>query len=255
MAQSAPIDMPDSVPISVPIKENERLDVIFGEGLEAPYPKNDGGLFVIQKKRGFRFGTDTVRLIDFAGRKAFRRGLDIGAGSGIIPIMLCAKYGAARFDAIEILDDYADMARRSVDMNNMGGRIRIFHGDALSARDFLKGEQYDLITCNPPYFTKTEVIAAADASVDTARSSDKLTPAAIARIAAVFLTTAGRLCVVMPAHRFLEMCDAVREHGITPKRAQFIQDAIDKPPYLILLECIRRAKPGLHYEPVMLIHP
>ena len=204
----------------------------------------------MQKKKGFRFGADTILLSDFAGDKTFRKLLDIGTGSGIIPILLCQKYGSAKAVGIEILEEYADMAARSAALCKMEGRIRIIHADAINAKDHLKGEQYDLITCNPPYFKKTQTISASHTLIDMARSSDTLTPQAIARIAAGFLQTAGRLCVVLPAYRFLEMCDAVRAHGIEPKRVRFIQDAIEKPPYLFLLESIRSAKPGLHYEPV-----
>ncbi|MDR2504508.1 MAG: methyltransferase [Oscillospiraceae bacterium] len=208
----------------------------------------------MQKTKGVRFGSDTILLTDFAAQKAVKRALDLGCGCGVISLLLADKYKNASFDAVEIQEEYADMAKRSVLLNRLDSRINIIHADANLAKEHLRGKQYDLITCNPPYFADGGVLPAETEAARIARSSDSLTPTAIAKIAAGFLQTAGRLCVVLPAFRFLEMCDAVREYAIEPKRVRFVQDRIDRPPYLFLLEAIRGAKAGLHYEPAHIAH-
>jgi tRNA1Val (adenine37-N6)-methyltransferase len=230
----------------------ERLDALNDVSFEEHREKG-GGLFVYQKIKGVRFGADTILLTNFAAQKTFRRALDIGCGSGVISLLLADKYKNAKFDAIEIQREYAEMAIRSVKLNNMDNRISIVNCDANDAKEYLRGKQYDLITCNPPYFIGSGVLQAETEAARIARSSDTLTPISIAKIASGFLQTAGRLCIVMPAFRFLEMCDAVREYGIEPKRVQFVQDRIDVPPYLFLLEAMRGAKNGLHFEAVHVV--
>ncbi|MDR1570540.1 MAG: methyltransferase [Oscillospiraceae bacterium] len=225
------------------ILEDERLDDL-----------KCAGLFLLQKKHGFRFGMDSVLLVAFAAEKRAARVFDIGAGSGVIPILMSARLPSASFDAAEIQQDIADMARRSVHMNRLDERVNIRCADARDLPEGIPLGVYDLVTCNPPYQSLGSALLAPDHSVRASRAAISLTLPDVAQAAAKLLRTAGRLCVVVPAHKFLECCDAMRERRIEPKRVRLVCDRAEKPPYLALIEGMRSVRPGLAFLPPLIAH-
>lgn len=134
------MDMRD---VTVPLKENERID-----DLQRNHYR------IIQDPDRFCFGMDAVLLSGFARAKEGDRVLDLGTGTGIIPILMEAKTNAAYLYGLEIQPDSADMARRSVKLNNLEKKIEIMTGDIKEADSFFDAASFDVITCNPPYMTE-----------------------------------------------------------------------------------------------------
>ena len=213
-----------------------------------------GGLSVLQRRDGFRFGMDAVLLSAFAARKAALRVADLGTGTGVIPLLLSVRLPKATFDALELQADMADMASRSVLLNGLESRIRIHAGDLRDLPGALPRASYDLVTCNPPYGRAGGTLVNPEESVRVARHEADCTVTDVARAAARLLRNGGRLCVVFPAPRMLELRDALRAERIEPKRLQWVHDRADKPPYLLLCEGMLLARPLLHLMPPLIVH-
>lgn len=125
---------------SILLKENERIDNLERNGYQ-----------IIQDAKRFCFGMDAVLLSGFARVKDGARVLDLGTGTGIIPILLEAKTGAAHLTGLEIQPDSADMARRSVKLNGLENKIDIVTGDLKEAGSLFDAASFDVVISNPPY--------------------------------------------------------------------------------------------------------
>ena len=107
-------------------------------------------LKIIQNPNWFCFGIDAVLLADFAEVKQGDEVMDLGTGTGIIPLLLAAKTGAAHIDGLEIQEEVCTMAQRSVQMNSLEDKINITNADLVG---FKTSKQYNVVVCNPPYKT------------------------------------------------------------------------------------------------------
>ena len=121
------------------IKDDECLDDL------------QNGLFIIQKKNGFKFGIDAVLLSDFAKETRSKKTLDLCTGTGIVPLLLSAKTNTPKIFGLEIQEEIAQMAQRSVEHNKLEDRISIECGDLKTAVSIYGRDSFDKITCNPPY--------------------------------------------------------------------------------------------------------
>ena len=126
------------------LKERERLDDLQMKGYR-----------IIQHPDKFCFGMDAVLLCGFARVYPGERVLDLGTGTGVIPILLEAKTKGSRFCGLEIQPESADMARRSVEYNGLSDRVEIVEGDIKDASSLFGASSFDVVTCNPPYMGKS----------------------------------------------------------------------------------------------------
>ncbi len=225
------------------LKDKERIDDL-----------QRGGLRVIQRADAFRFGTDAVLLADFAAPRPRERVCDLGTGTGIIPLLLYGRRKDITVDAVEIQPDMADMANRSMQLNDLTEKIRVHAGDLREIRALLPHAKYDLVTCNPPYGKAGGTLLNPDESKRLARHEDTCHIEDVAQAAQWLLRNGGRLCCVFPAHRLLELCDAMRAKKIEPKRIRMVCSRADKAPNLCLVEGKLDARPGLHMEPTLIIY-
>lgn len=130
--------------------ENEKI--IFNKETEKIDDLMVNNLKIIQKKSGFKFGIDAVLLSYFAANNSNAQSvLDLGTGTGIIPILLAGKYGFNSVKALEIQKKYVEMAKRSVLMNKLEDKINIIEGDIKNIKNLIKGQSIDLVVSNPPY--------------------------------------------------------------------------------------------------------
>ena len=117
---------------------------------------------IIQKKNGFKFGIDSVLLTNFVKYKKNAKIADIGTGTAIIPILLCAKDDIEKIYAIEIQETIANMAKRSVDMNNLNEKIEVLNINLKDASQYLEKNSLDIITTNPPYMPNSKLLSSND---------------------------------------------------------------------------------------------
>ena len=237
-------------------------------------------LWIIQNPGRFCFGIDAVVLSAFCDIKAGDRCLDMGTGTGILPLLLSAKTDAAELTGLEIQPESADMARRSVEMNIalrgedtenealaaaegangpirlVRGRVSIMEGDLREASSIFGRSRFEVVTCNPPYMTGGHgIVNPADAKA-IARHEILCTTDDVAREAAAVLVPGGRLYLVHRPFRLAEIFAAMGRYGLEPKRMRLVYPQADKEPNLVLLACVRGGKPQLTVEkPLILADP
>lgn len=229
--------------VSAMIRPGERLDDL-----------QRGGLRILQKTDGFRFGTDAVLLADFAGVKRGERVADMGTGTGVLPLLLSARAAETTFDAFEIQEEIADMAARSVAINGLEGRIRVHRADCREAAQRIGHERCQLVVTNPPYTRGGAGLVSPQKSRALSRSDSGCTLEEWIAACGRVLQYGGRLCCVFPAPRFLELCDAMRSARMEPKRVRFVVARETSSPKLVLVEGIKGGRPGLHVLPMLVTH-
>ena len=225
------------------LKPGERLDDL-----------QIGGLELIQNPAGFCFGVDAVFLSDFVKVKPGEPVLELGTGNGIIPILLSAKTSGKKFTGLEIQENTADMARRSVVYNHLEERVDIVTGDIKEAAEIFKPAFFDVITTNPPYMLSQHGLRNPDDAKAIARHEVLCTLDDILRESMRLLQDKGRFYMIHRPFRLTEIMIKMNHYKIEPKRIQFIHPYIDKEPVLVLIEGVRGAKPRVTVEPPIIIY-
>jgi len=215
--------------------------------------QNDG-LLILQKTQGFRFGMDSILLKDFVRIKPNEHVADLGTGSAVLPLLLSRKEPAARFSAFEWQPDIADMAARSVSLNKMEAKITIYCDDIRNAAARIGKASVQVVVCNPPYGKKDNIILSQSENKRLSRHETDCEIGDILKAAESLLKNQGRLYVVFPAPRMLELFDRMREHHLEPKRLRMVCGKASKAPYLLLVEGMKNARPMLHWLPPLIVH-
>lgn len=224
------------------IRPGERLDDLQLNGLE-----------LIQNPDKFCFGIDAVLLSDFARVKPGERLLDLGTGNGIIPVLLSAKTDAGHLTGLEIQDDIAEMARRSIAHNHLEERIDIVTGDIKEAAEIFKPAFFDVITTNPPYMLADHGLRNPDDAKAIARHEVMCSLDDILRESMRLLQDKGRFYMVHRPFRLTEILIKMNYYKIEPKRIQFVHPYIDREPSMVLVEGVRGAKPRVKIEPPIIL--
>lgn len=212
------------------------------------------GLKIIQNSQKFCFGTDAVLLSHFAGIKKGDRVVDLGTGTGIIPILLAGRMADASIHGVEIQPDMVEMAMRSVKLNNLDSRIEIIHGDIKEAPVMLGKGQYTLVVSNPPYKkTGSGIINPHDAKA-IARHEILCTLEDILSVAAKLLVIGGRFAMIHQTDRLMDILMGMREQRLEPKRIRLIHPQLNKAPNLVLIEATLHGKPHLQWLPPLFIY-
>lgn len=225
------------------VRDGERLDDL-----------QLGGLEIIQDPDKFCFGVDAVFLSDFARVKPGETVLDMGTGNGIIPLLLSAKTQGRKFTGLEIQQDTAEMARRSVLHNHLEDRIEIVTGDIKEAAEIFKPAFFDVITTNPPYMLADHGLRNPDSSRAVARHEVLCSLDDILRESMRLLQDKGRFYMIHRPFRLTEIMIKMNHYKIEPKRIQFIYPHIDREPAMVLIEGVRGAKPRVTVEPPIIIY-
>ena len=226
----------------VELKEHERIDDLQRNGYQ-----------IIQNPEKFCFGMDAVLLSGFVRVKPGEAVLDLGTGTGIIPLLVEAKTQAARICAIEIQKESADMARRSVLLNHLEKKIDIVTGDLKEADQFFDAASFDVITCNPPYMIGQHGLANPNAPKAIARHEILCTLEDVVRIAAKLLRPGGHFCMVHRPFRLAEILAVMMKYKLEPKRMRLVYPYIDKDPNMVLIEGCRGGKPRMTVERPLII--
>lgn len=205
------------------------------------------GLKLMQDKNLFCFGTDAVLLANFAKIPKNTDVLDIGTGNGIIPVLLSAKTGAKHITAIEIQEQSYNLAVKNIELNNLTDRISVVFGD-VKEKSLLKN-QFNYITCNPPYKKVGTGIKNPDSPLAIARHELTLTLDDLFMCAGRLLVSKGKIAVVHKPERLAEIFYTMNKYRIEPKRVQFVySDKKSAEPSLVIVEGAKDGGAGLRYE-------
>ena len=228
--------------MAIILKDNERLDDLQRNGYK-----------IIQNPEKFCFGMDAVLLTGFAHAGEKDRLLDLGTGTGIIPILMAAKYHCAHLTGLEIQPESADMAARSVALNNLSDKIDIVTGDMKEADNFFPSASFDCITCNPPYMIGKHGITNPDAPKAIARHEILCTFEDVARQTAKLLKPGGHFFLVHRPFRLAEIMTTLVQYKLEPKRMQLVYPYVDKEPNMVLIEAVRSGKSRMTVEKPLII--
>lgn len=227
---------------AIELKDKERIDDLQRNGYR-----------IIQHPEKFCFGMDAVLLSGFA---AARRGdlvLDLCTGTGIIPILMEAKTEAAHLTGLEIQEESADMARRSVQLNGLEKKIDIVTGDIREAGSYFSSASFDVVTCNPPYMIGQHGLTNPEAPKAIARHEILCTLEDVVSQTARLLRPGGHFYLVHRPFRMAEIITALVWHRLEPKRMRLVYPYVDKEPNMVLIEAVRGGKPRMTVEKPLII--
>ena len=220
----------------IELKEDERLDELERNGYK-----------IIQNPNKFCFGMDAVLLSGFARVRKGEKVLDMGTGTGIIPILLEAKTKGKHFTGLEIQEESADMARRSVAYNHLEEKVDIVTGDIKAASEMFPLASFDVITSNPPYMTDAHGIKNPEAPKAIARHEVLCTLEDLVRETSRLLRPGGRFYLIHRPFRLVEIFQTLTAYKLEPKR-------MDKEPNMVMIEAVRGAKSMIKVEEPLIVY-
>lgn len=225
------------------LKEGERFDDLMRNGYQ-----------IIQNGNKFCFGMDAILLSAFTKVKEGEKVLDLGTGTGIIPILLRGKTKGKHFTGLEIQPESADMARRSVLYNGLDKEIDIIEGDIKIASNLFQAASFDVVTTNPPYMTNAHGLLNPDKAVAIARHELLCSLEDVIREAAKVLKMNGRFYIVHRPFRLPEIIQYLLTYKLEPKRMRLVYPYIDKEPNMVLLECLKGGNPRITVEKPLIVY-
>ena len=212
------------------------------------------GYKIIQNTEKFCFGMDAVLLSSFAQVKEGENVLDMGTGTGIIPILLEAKTEGKHFTGLEIQSESAEMAGRSVALNNLCEKIDIVEGDIKEATKIFGKNIFNVVTVNPPYMNDLHGIKNPEMPKAIARHEVLCTLEDVVREASGVLKQNGRLYMVHRPHRLVEIIQAMKNYKLEPKRIRFVHPYEDKEANMVLIEALKGGKSMVKIEKPLIVY-
>lgn len=225
------------------LKPNERIDDLQRNNYR-----------IIQDPERFCFGMDAVLLSGFAKAKEGDHVIDLGTGTGIIPILMEAKTKASTLVGLEIQPESADMAQRSVELNHLESKIRIVTGDIKEASLLFGAATFDVVTSNPPYMTEHHGITNEKSPKAIARHELLCTLEDVISQAAKLLRPGGSFYMVHRPFRLADIMVLMREYHLEPKRMKLVYPYIDKDPNMVLIEGLRGGRPRMTVEKPLIVY-
>ena len=226
------------------LKQNERIDDLEYKGLK-----------IIQNINGFCFGMDAVLLSDFA--KNIKKGakvIDLGTGTGIIGLLLCEKTNLSKIIGIEIQEDVADMARRSIKLNNLEEKFEVLNEDIKNLKEKFEKESFDVVVTNPPYKKIGTGIINEEEKKLISRHEVTADLSEFIKTASLLLKNGGSFFMVHRPERLAEIINLLIENKLEPKVLKLVYPSVDKNPNLVLIKAVKGAKTFLTVEKPLIVY-
>ena len=226
------------------LKENERIDDLELNGLK-----------IIQNKDGFCFGMDSVILSDFA--KEIRNGskvLDLGTGTGILGILLSGKTKLKKVYGIEVQKEVAEMASRSISLNNLQDRFEIINDNIKNLEKYFEACTIDAIVTNPPYKKPNSGLTNENKAKLISRHEIEASLEDFIKISAKLLKNSGEFYMVHRPERLVDIMELLRKYKLEPKKLKMVSPNVHKEPNLILIKAVKNGKPFLKLEKNLYIY-
>lgn len=230
--------------MDIKLNENERIDDLEYKDLK-----------IIQNKNGFCFGIDSVLLSDFA--KDIRNNstvLDLGTGTGILGILLCGKTKLSKIYGIEIQKDMAEMASRSIKLNNLEDKFQIINDNIKNLSNYFKDCSFDAIVSNPPYKKNNSGIKNESETKLISRHEITASLEDFVFISSKMLKNNGNLYMVHRPERLSDLFYLLTKYNLEPKILRMVQSYSYSKPKLILVKATKNAKSFLNIEKPLIVY-
>ena len=212
------------------------------------------GLKILQDTERFCFGMDAVVLSGFVKVKKGARLLDMGTGTGILPLLLSAKTEASELVGLEIQDESADMAARSVELNGLDGRVRIVKGDIKEAGKIFGAASFSCVCSNPPYMAAGSGLTNPDSPLAIARHEILCCFEDVVKQSFIVLPHGGSLFLVHKPERLSELLCTLSACRMEPKRLRMVHPFVDREPSMVLIEAVKEGRKGMKVEKPLILY-
>ena len=230
--------------MDIELEANERIDDLEFKNLK-----------IIQNKDGFCFGIDSVLLSDFDKNiKKDSMVLDLGTGTGIIPILLCGKTKLKKVTGIELQEEVAKMAKKSIKLNNLEDKFNVINENILNLNKIYENQTFDVIVSNPPYKKKDTGITNENEKKIISRHEISASLEDFIKISKDLLKDKGEFYMVHRPERLVDIFELMRKYKIEPKILKMVYSYKNKEPKLILIKGVKNAKPFLKVESNLYIY-
>ena len=220
---------------------DEKIDIVPGTNYK-----------IIQNRERFSYGTDAIFLSDFAKPKG--RVMDLGTGTAIIPLRIIDKGKVSEIYGVEIQEEVANMAKRSIELNSLEEKIKILHMDLKELTNMFPKGSFDCITSNPPYMKNGGAIKNQDENFSISRHEVSCNLEDIIKISSYLLKPQGKFYMVHRPDRLVDILCSMREYKIEPKYIRFVQPKKDKKPNLLLIEGSKGGKKDLKFHEPLIVY-
>jgi tRNA1Val (adenine37-N6)-methyltransferase len=229
--------------MEIQLKHNERIDDLQLKGLR-----------IIQNPDGFCFGIDAVLLSNFAQITKRATVVDLGTGTGIIPILVAGKSSAKKIYGIEVQEEVADMASRSVDLNDLSNRIEIININLKTVHQHLNKGIADVVLSNPPYMPAGGALVNPGSYKAISRHEVLCTLEDVLKVASSLLREKGAFYMVHRPSRLVDIISLCRQYKLEPKCIRFVHPREGKEPNIVLIKCVKSGNPELRIMPPLYVY-
>ncbi|MFO7760609.1 MAG: tRNA1(Val) (adenine(37)-N6)-methyltransferase [Thermodesulfobacteriota bacterium] len=213
-----------------------------------------GDLRFFQPEKGYRFSVDSVLLAHYIYPQAGHSILDLGAGCGIISLILAYRWPEVRITALELQDSLYRLLKSNLEINDYAGRLKSIQGDFRRIREIVPAEFFDLVVSNPPYRTVTSGRQNPESEEAIARHELKANLSEAVTAASYAVCNRGRVAFIYPAQRLAGLMETMRENRLEPKRLQMVHGHPGVHAKMVLLEAVKNGDEELKILPPFFIY-
>ena len=229
--------------MKVKLKTGEVVDIIPGSSLK-----------IIQNRGKFSYGTDAILLSSFANIKKNSKVIDLGTGTGIIPLFLYSRHEINKIYGIEIQEEVADMARRSISLNDLGEEIEILHMDLKNLPNKFNAGEFHVVTSNPPYIQGGGGIVNKKDNFALSRHEIACSLIDVIKVTSYLLNEGGKFFLVHRPSRLVDIFCLLREHRLEPKSIRLVHPKMGMPPNMVLLMSTKGGRQELKFEKPLYVY-
>src|SRR4030066_632466 len=216
---------------------------------------------LFQPKRGYRFSVDALLLEDFISAKRLNTGIELGAGSGIISILLAKRLKTTKIIAVEIQKSLVQCAKRNIELNKLGDRVEILNQDIKNLKEHFPANKFDFVFSNPPFRKTKSGLLSVNEERAVARHEIKITLHDIIATASYLLKNTGKFYLIYHPFRLIELTGLLHRVRLEPKRIRFVHSrrvesptGIGEEAKMVLIEAVKGSGAWLKIEPPFYIY-